>query len=84
MSDRTVFKTDDFELYQDKRGKFWLWNERDETNAAIRANSEMEAYQQAVGSLIFCVELQKEHRNAAENKLETLHRAFAECFPSAD
>tara|TARA_R110000851_G_scaffold115675_3_gene241608 strand:- start:2446 stop:2691 length:246 start_codon:yes stop_codon:yes gene_type:complete len=48
----TVFENEFFNLYKDNRGKFWLWDELEEQNHAIRATSEVGAYKQAVSGLI--------------------------------
>lgn len=80
MASRTVFDNDNFELYEDKNGKFWLWNKKDETNAAIRAKSEAAAYIEAVNSLIFSLNMVMESRKEAWDKLEEIERCVVKVF----
>jgi len=77
----TVYVTDRFELYTDKNGKFWLWNKVLESNHAIRAESELEAYREAMDSAIYAQQMHMSHRYEAEAKLSGLESAFKEAFP---
>jgi len=78
---KTIRETKYYDLYQDKNGKFWLWNKKSETNAAIKASTELEAYQEAVDSLIFSGVMYREDRDKYLNKLEDIHRCFDKNFP---
>ena len=48
-----IYETEYFELYQDRNGKYWLWNKVMECNHAIRAKTELEAYRDAVDAAIY-------------------------------
>lgn len=81
---KTIYKTEYWELYQDKNGKFWLWDELSKSNRATRAKTELDAYRQAVGLLVFSCDMQSSYRNEAESKLTTLQDAFEKVFPSEE
>jgi len=68
--------SDRFEIYQDKQKRYWIWCELTQTNLAIRAKTELDAYKEALSSCIFTAGLYKERRDIAEKKLEVLTNAF--------
>ena len=84
MSSKILYETNRFKLSKDTKGKYWLWNKVMQQNHAIRANSEIEAYQEAVNSLIFVCELIQGHRKTAESNLEKLLEVFREIEPSEE
>ena len=79
-----IFDNERFNLYTDKNGKYWLWDKSMKQNHAIKANSEIEAYQQSINSLIFIAGLIQGHRKTAESNLERLLGVFREIEPSQD
>jgi hypothetical protein len=68
--------SDRFEIYQDKQNKYWVWCELTQTNLAIRAKTELDAYKEALNHCIFIAGLYKERRDLTEKKLEVLTKAF--------
>ena len=80
----TIYETDSFELYTDKNGKYWLWDKEDESNLAIRAKTEIEAYREAVDMAVFTIGLIKSSRRVLQEKVDTLEVAFREVFESGE
>lgn len=81
MSYKTVFKTDRFELYTDNNGKFWLWDDWDECNRAIRAKSEIDAYRESIQMLIFSCKMYKDSRDELRERMGKIEKTFSEVFP---
>lgn len=84
MTSKTVFETDRFDLYTDKNGKFRLWDKADECNRAIRAKTEIDAYREAIDSLMFCCQMYKESRDELRVKLGRVEACFDEIFSDRD
>lgn len=69
-----------YNLYTDKLGKHWIWCDETDSNLAIRASNELEAYKQALDQAIFIISLHKEHRYKAQRDLEQIKVVFEKVF----
>lgn len=72
--------TDRLEVYQDKNGKWWIWDTYLEANIAIRQPSESAAHAAALDSLLHYTEMFKESRDELREKYARVEALFEELF----
>lgn len=61
----------------DKAGRYWLWSEQEQCNLAYKASSRDECLLNAVGILLYTIQLRDE-RIAALQRIADLAHAFAD------
>jgi hypothetical protein len=70
-----------YEIFQDSRGKWWVWCEIDRCNLAYNQPTKEKALETALDMAIFSLSMYKEHRETAKAKLKLLEESFEKVFP---
>lgn len=71
-------------LYEDKNGKFWIWDEYLEANIAVREPNREAALLAAIKSLQFYCKMYKESRDELRVKMTKVENCFEEVFGGQD
>ena len=79
-----VFENERFKVTKDKAGRFWLWNKVLEQNFAMKSESEIDCYREAINLMTYSLNSAQEQRDLLFRKLDKVENLFEELFPPED